>query len=93
MTLYGTTYAGGSLGLGVVFELGTSGTGYKVLHSFTGGDSDGANPFAGVILGAGTPSSTIVPDGNGGKGQCTGACGVAVSGGRGDFGVVFEISQ
>jgi hypothetical protein len=32
----------------VVFKLSPSGT-ETVLHSFTGGSSDGANPFAGLI--------------------------------------------
>jgi uncharacterized repeat protein (TIGR03803 family) len=45
-TLYGTTYEGGAVNLGAVFELGAAG--YKVLHSFKGG-SDGANPYAGVV--------------------------------------------
>ncbi len=44
--LYGTTYAGGSVGNGTVFELNTSGV-ETVLHRFTGG-ADGGNPFGGV---------------------------------------------
>jgi len=35
-TLYGTTYSGGSAGYGTVFEIGTTGTDYAVLHSFQG---------------------------------------------------------
>jgi uncharacterized repeat protein (TIGR03803 family) len=46
--LYGTTYAGGSAGVGVVYKLDTSGH-ETVLYSFTGGN-DGANPQAGVIF-------------------------------------------
>jgi uncharacterized repeat protein (TIGR03803 family) len=45
---YGTTYAGGSNGLGTVFKLTPSGT-ETVLYSFAGGSSDGANPEAGLI--------------------------------------------
>jgi len=46
--LYSTTYGGGADGDGVVFRLAPDGT-ETVLHSFTGG-SDGANPFAGLIM-------------------------------------------
>lgn len=45
-TLYGTTYLGGRMNLGVVFEVGPAG--YKLMYSFKGG-SDGAHPYAGVI--------------------------------------------
>lgn len=41
--LYGTTRVGGSAGGGTVFMMNTDGTGYRVLHNFTGG-LDGANP-------------------------------------------------
>jgi len=49
--LYGTTYAGGSHGLGTVFELvrGPSGWSRLVLHNF-GHAKDGANPVAGLIF-------------------------------------------
>jgi uncharacterized repeat protein (TIGR03803 family) len=50
--LYGTTYAGGSAGYGTVFALQpVSGGGWnlKVLHNFSGGTSDGANPAAGLV--------------------------------------------
>ena len=52
-TLYGTAYAGGSLGHGTVFAVNTNGTGFTTLHSFTGG-SDGAVPYAGLILSGNT---------------------------------------
>ncbi len=48
--LYGTTYNGGTKGLGTFFEVTTSGT-LTVLHSFTGGKTDGANPTGGLTLG------------------------------------------
>src|ERR1035437_5539043 len=48
-TLYGTAYYGGSSAYGTVFKLNADGTGFTNLHSFTNG-SDGANPFAGLIL-------------------------------------------
>ena len=52
--LYGTTYAGGSYGLGTVFELTPSmGGGWteKVLHNF-GQGSDGSQPAGGLIFDA-----------------------------------------
>ena len=47
---YGTTYGGGTSGLGTVFKLAPDGT-ETVLYSFAGG-SDGAYPFASLILDA-----------------------------------------
>jgi uncharacterized repeat protein (TIGR03803 family) len=46
--LYGTTYGGGSAGLGAVFKVDTAGQ-ETVLYSF-GGTPDGAAPYAGVTL-------------------------------------------
>ena len=46
--LYGTTSAGGAAGLGTVFKIDTSGT-ESVVHSF-GGNPDGANPYAGLVM-------------------------------------------
>src|SRR5262249_36825020 len=48
--LYGTTFNGGSGGQGTVFQLKTDGSGFALLHSFAGGDSDGAFPYAGVLV-------------------------------------------
>ncbi len=49
--LYGTTQFGGTYGAGAVFELTPSESGWteSILYSFTG-DSDGAHPYAGVVL-------------------------------------------
>lgn len=47
---YGTTYYGGTSSAGTVFKITPSGT-ETVLYSFTGGSSDGANPYGGVIQG------------------------------------------
>jgi uncharacterized repeat protein (TIGR03803 family) len=49
-TLYGTAQLGGAFGLGTVFAVNTDATGFRPLHSFGGGDGDGAGPLAGVIL-------------------------------------------
>jgi uncharacterized repeat protein (TIGR03803 family) len=64
---YGTTYGGGTSGLGTVFELAADGT-ESVLHSFAGG-SDGENPFASLIFDAeGNLYGTTWSGGSGGYG-------------------------
>lgn len=50
--LYGSTVYGGSNNAGTVFKLGGDGSGFTVVHSFSGGGTDGANPFAGLIQGS-----------------------------------------
>src|SRR5215218_9761162 len=45
--LYGTNYRGGIRALGTVYKVKKDGTGFKVLHSFTGG-TDGSEPYGGV---------------------------------------------
>jgi uncharacterized repeat protein (TIGR03803 family) len=47
--LYGTASSGGFFGYGTVFSINTDGTAFAVLHTFTGA-SDGANPYAGLVL-------------------------------------------
>ena len=76
--LYGTTYSGGSttncstFGCGTVFELAADGT-ESVLHSFTGG-SDGANPFASLIMDA--AGNLYGTTWSGGSSNCSGSgCG------------------
>ncbi len=49
-TLWGTTLTGGKFGFGTVWRMATNGAGFVILHNFTGGPGDGANPWAGVIL-------------------------------------------
>ncbi len=48
--LFGTTYSGGQSNLGTVFKFRTNGTGFQVLHHFTGG-SDSKNPSGPLIEG------------------------------------------
>jgi uncharacterized repeat protein (TIGR03803 family) len=51
--LYGTTYKGGDLDVGVVFELSPSANGTwveTVLHSFTGVDGDGRDPQGSLVV-------------------------------------------
>ncbi len=52
-TLYGTTPLGGSSGYGTVFSVNTDGTGFTVLHTFTGG-SDGSGPNKDLVLSGNT---------------------------------------
>lgn len=84
--LYGTTLSGGDLstcngyGCGVVFEVTPSSKTESVLHSFTGGSSDGADPEAGLII---DPSGKLYGTTlNGGPNTCFGA----------SCGVVFEVT-
>ena len=48
-TLYGMTKWHGGSGGGTIFKIGTDGTGFSLLHSFTGGASDGAYPYGSLI--------------------------------------------
>ncbi|HTW57378.1 MAG TPA: Ig-like domain-containing protein [Terriglobales bacterium] len=77
--LYGTAYAGGSDGNGVVFELSPPASGsttwtYHSVYSFTG-EPDAANPVNGLII-----------DGSGDL------FGTAYNGGAANNGAVFEVS-
>lgn len=49
--LYGTTVFGGTNGRGTAFRMNKDGSGYGILHHFTGGN-DGAEPSAEVIEGS-----------------------------------------
>ena len=75
--LYGTTYGGGSKGLGTVFETSPNGSGgwtTTVLHNFHGA-ADGAYPFAGLVMdGAGNLYGTTFSGGNSST-DCPGGCG------------------
>jgi len=66
-TLVGTTSDGGYFGYGTVFKLNLDGSGFTVLKDFTGG-SDGANPYAGLVFGAGTLFGTTRNGGTDGSG-------------------------
>lgn len=60
--LYGTTENGGTNALGTVFAIGTNGSSFTPLYSFTGG-GDGANPVASLILSSNTLYGTTENDG------------------------------
>jgi uncharacterized repeat protein (TIGR03803 family) len=50
-TLYGMTLRGGSVGGGTIYKINTDGTGYQILHSFTGdAANDGAYPVGGLAV-------------------------------------------
>jgi uncharacterized repeat protein (TIGR03803 family) len=73
-TLYGTTQHGGSENVGTVFGINTDGTGFTNLHSFTvlsgrnETNSDGADPYAGLILSGNTVYGTASEGGTSGAG-------------------------
>ncbi len=51
--LYGTTFSGGSSGLGTAFKVNRDGSGYTVLYNFTGAaGAEGIDPEAGLIEGS-----------------------------------------
>lgn len=47
--LYGSTWAGGTAGLGTVYSIKTDGTGEQVLHAFQGKPNDGGGGGAGLL--------------------------------------------
>jgi uncharacterized repeat protein (TIGR03803 family) len=75
-TLYGSTFIGGSAGLGVIYKLTHASTGWTetVIYNFQGGTNDGANP-----------TGTLAVDAAGN------IYGTTISGGSGN-GVVFELT-
>jgi uncharacterized repeat protein (TIGR03803 family) len=76
-TLYGMTYAGGSSGLGTIFKINTDGTGFGVLHTFTGGDLDGSHPIGSLTI---SGSTLYGMTSDGGNLTCDAAgCGVVFS--------------
>ncbi len=66
-TLYGTTHSAGTNGSGTVFAVNTDGRGFTTLYPFTG-YSDGANPYAGLVLSGSTLFGTAGNGGNSGDG-------------------------
>ena len=67
-TLYGTAQSGGGAGYGTVFKVNISGTGFTRLYAFTG-RTDGANPYAGLILSSNTLYGTTPFGGSSGYGN------------------------
>ncbi len=52
-TLYGMTSAGGTDDLGTIFRIGTTGTGYALLHSFANSETNGNTPNLGTLVAKG----------------------------------------
>jgi uncharacterized repeat protein (TIGR03803 family) len=50
-SFYGTTYAAGAIGYGTVFKITPAGT-FTLLHSFTRGATDAANPQTALVQGS-----------------------------------------
>ena len=67
-TVYGTTTAGGSANGGTVYRMGTDGTGFTLLHSFTGGATDGSEPWAPLVHSGGVLFGTAKTGGTSGAG-------------------------
>ncbi|MDR3553624.1 MAG: hypothetical protein P4L55_02595 [Syntrophobacteraceae bacterium] len=63
-TLYGMTGGGGVNGLGMVFQMNISGSGYQVLHSFGSVANDGAYPLGPLTL-SGATLYGLTPAGGG----------------------------
>jgi uncharacterized repeat protein (TIGR03803 family) len=65
-TLYGTTYRGGTTGVGTVYAVNTDGTGFTNLHNFNG--YDGGGSYTGLIIQGstlyGTSTDFPMPNGN-----------------------------
>jgi uncharacterized repeat protein (TIGR03803 family) len=88
--LVGTTFSGGSANLGVIFQLEQTATNtytYALIHSFTGAPGDGANPFAGPLLGIAPPNGDFIPPGKVGC-PSRGCVSPTVVGGAFNFGSV-----
>jgi uncharacterized repeat protein (TIGR03803 family) len=74
-TLYGTSTSGGTNGHGAVFSVNTDGTGFTILHSFPSSspnypysNTDGLEPYAGLVLSDGILYGTTMDGGSGGSG-------------------------
>ena len=71
-TLYGTTVHGGPAGNGTAFKVNTDGGGFAALHGFStvqfGANTDGANPYGGLIVSGNTLYGTSENAGGSGFG-------------------------
>jgi uncharacterized repeat protein (TIGR03803 family) len=72
-TLFGTAHSGGTWGQGTVFALNTDGTGFTTLHTFAQlPNSEGASPFAGLVLSGASLYGTAWQGGPGNHGTVFG---------------------
>lgn len=49
-TLYGMTQFGGAGSTGAIYRMNTDGSGFSLLHSFSGGATDGSQPLGSLLL-------------------------------------------
>jgi uncharacterized repeat protein (TIGR03803 family) len=71
--VYGATEEGGVSNSGVVFQINTDGTGFTVVHAFSGGANDGAFPSFGPLLSGSVFYGTTVNGGSNKLGVVYGA--------------------
>jgi len=67
-TLYGTTYSGGASDDGTIFSIQTEKSGFTLLHSFTGGASDGTSPYGSLFSDGPTLYGMTLSGGASGRG-------------------------
>jgi uncharacterized repeat protein (TIGR02543 family) len=66
--LFGMTAHGGSNGVGTIFTINSSGSGYHIIHHFTGMANDGASPYGSLIISNSTLYGTTSGGGLNGHG-------------------------
>lgn len=66
--LYGITAYGGGSNAGTLFRVSTNGSGFQVLHSFTGGSTGGAGPYGSPVLSGGKIYGMTSQGGTAGEG-------------------------
>jgi uncharacterized repeat protein (TIGR03803 family) len=66
--LYGMTQLGGPTASGTLFRIGTDGTGFLVIHPFTGTATDGSQPYGSLIIANSTLFGTTSAGGSNGAG-------------------------
>lgn len=62
-TLFGATVCGGTNDYGTLFQINIDGTGYQLLHSFSGGTTDGFYPYDSLVYANGTLYGTAANGG------------------------------
>ena len=70
---FGTAWSGGAHNVGVVYQITVASKRLRVLHSFSGGSSDGASPIGKLYMDA--KGNLFGTTALGGGGTCAGGCG------------------
>jgi len=63
--VFGTTFQGGSDNDGVIYSMNADGSNYQIVHTFTGSQTDGANPVGTLVLVGSTLYGTTESGGGG----------------------------